>query len=168
MANVEMPDLTPEQYEAVRRRVLAEEGLDKQDEKLQVKVKAEEEFVFTNTTNTDVSIEDLGIRSPSGQFRSEVFAPYECKNLREYYTPKEIAKSKYLILAQKKDMIKKGRWTKDQLASNDDPLALMARSNPDGTFTDPREVGNSPNHFDQKLRELQEKDAREDQETRKR
>jgi hypothetical protein len=171
MANVAFPELTDEEYALVRERVLREVGIEKVvSEKTEAVAPVAEEdvYVYTNTQNADLTIDDLGIKSPSGQFSPEVFSPYETKNLREIYSRRELKASKYLLVAVKKGFLKKGEIKREELEKNTDVLTKLARNNPEGSFTDPVPVGGGDDHFDKKYRELQERDEKEDKETRKR
>lgn len=170
-----LPDLTPEQEELLRNRHRAEfeaEMVEKAKTE-PVEQKQDEEHVYTNMTNSDYEIPDLGIRSPNGKnFRPETFKPYETKNLRKLYKLKEIRDSKYLLLAIENGQLKKGTVPRHEIEKLQDPLAVTAAQNAgrDFTFVDPLsgdESGPGRRHFDVKLRELQEKDRLEDERTKK-
>lgn len=163
--------LTQEEREALKAEMRAEEAAAQQvqDEK----EKKEGVWVYTNALNGILLIPDLGIASPGGSFEAESFGPFETKDLAEIYEPEELRKSKYLrMLARESDgRLVKGRVPRERLQVKDHPLAILARNNPNGSFTDPtsaqRKGDFGENMYDQKLRELHDREHDEDMETRK-
>lgn len=128
-------------------------------------VDAVEEWGFTNVTNTDLTVSDLGFASPNGSFSAEMFRPGEYKNLRTMYSVKELRHSKALTLVQQQGMLMKGKFTKEELEKRwDTPLLRMARANADteSAFKDPT----TDNYYDGKLKELQANEQKEDDESK--
>lgn len=193
-----IPDLTPEQLELLRARFALELGVSAEDlpkvaailaqrsasdngESVPV-VSVESSYpvadyskaaVFTNATMGILVIDDLGIKSPSGRFTPETFNPYETKDLRKLYTPRELRSSKYLVLAQEpspnnnnQPLLLPGRVSKEDILARvgSDSLASLAIQNPEGSFADP-EFGKTD--FDKKLVALEKKEHDEDLKTQK-
>lgn len=180
--SVVLPDLTPEQMELLRERFRVEEGLCTvgEDEK-QISVSGvykdsvnySKSAVFTNATAGLLIIDDLGIKSPNGRFTPETFQPYETKDLRRLYNPRELRKSKYLVIAQEPNelnnncpLLLSGEYSKKEIVNRvgEDTLAALAAANPKGSFEDP-EFGKT--EYDKRLLEVEKREHQEDLETRK-
>lgn len=195
-----IPDLNPEQELALKKRYARELGVALDDKgnkvgerKANLSEIAElsdipgtdalpenDEFIYTNSTNTILTIADLGVKMQDG-FDCEVFQPFECKDLREMYRGHEIRKSRLLVRCLKQGLLVKGRVPMEELRKNLSPVAQLAAGNEgkNVTFMDPQHPPlrglNDPdlppnvpmNEFDKKLGELVEKDLKEDRESRK-
>lgn len=171
MSNIKLEQLSEEDRAALKAQFATEQKVEQQakDEK----EKTDGIWVFTNALNGILMLPDLGISSPGGAFECESFQPFETKDLAEIYEPEELRKSKYLrMLARESDgRLVRGRVSKESLAVKENPLAVLARNNPNGTFHDPTsgtsESDFGTNPYDRALKELKERDHREDMETRK-
>lgn len=167
MSSVKLADLSTEDRESLVAELKADqEAADEKDA-------ADGEFVYTNATSADLTVPDLGIATPNGSFEAMSFKPFEVRDLAIIYSPEEIRKSKYLRVCLVADppMIVKGAVPREKLEQEADPLAVMVRNNPDGTFQDPlsasKEGEYGSREYDIKLKALADKDRREDMETRK-
>lgn len=171
MSNIKLENLSQEDREALRAQFAAEAKAEQVV--LDEKEKKEGAYVFTNALNGVLMIPDLGIATPGGAFECESFAPFETKNLAEIYEPEELRKSKYLrMLTRDSDgRLLKGRVDRDSIKIKEHPLAILARNNPNGIFHDPtsatEEGQYGTNVFDQKLKDLHDRDKAEDMATRK-
>lgn len=124
-------------------------------------VKVEDEWVFTNTSGGDLMLPDLGVLSGDKKsFTPEVLPVGSTKDLREYYSPKELKACRTIKRALETGLLAKGRVV--QPVKN--ALSQLAAANPSGSFEDP---SSGQGEYDKKLAELERKDAEEDQRTRK-
>lgn len=121
----------------------------------------DEEWVFTNTSGGDLMLPDLGVLSGDKKhFTPEVLPVGSTKDLREYYTPKELKACRTIKRAIDAGLLAKGRVA--QPAQNE--ISRLAAANPNGSFEDPN-FGNG--EYDKKLADLEKKDYEEDLRTRK-
>lgn len=123
-----------------------------------------EEWIFTNVSNGEVLVQDLGYRSPSGMFSPETFKVNETKDLAKKYSRRELRQSKSLIIATD-DMKVLVRGAKQMTAPSQDPQeplkrAALANKDSEAAFQDP-----TKNVFDDKYDELLKKEQREDERT---
>jgi len=124
-------------------------------------VAPKEQWIFTNHTDTQVVIQDLGYGAPGGQFSAESFKPGETKNLAERYSLRELRRSHSLRIAVD-DMKCLTRGSKAD-APAEHPLSRLAKQNKnmEGAWQDP-----TRNIFDDKMDELKEKEKAEDERTK--
>lgn len=169
---VELPELTDEQMSLLRARFIAENAAATvpDDDTQEAKEKKKEVWIFTNPRNQDVTITDLGV----GNGRSFIpvsIGPFEVRNLRTMYTAKELRKSHYLRKAVQEGLLVEGELTKEQMYAEEDPLVVLAKANPRGTFTDPmsgdvdKKVPGT-RYYDEQLKKAIQKDREDDEETR--
>jgi len=178
---VNIPDLTDEQMAALRKRFQAEQQVVEQSAAgtAQGDPDLGGDKVYTNISSEGLIIPDLGIGTgiPGQIFTPEYFQPHETKNLGELYSAREIKRSKHLTLfITKHKKIVRGVVPLDQHIQNKDPLAALAETHADSPepFTDPARVPlNSRSgpiepqtEYDQKLKDLRDRDAKEELETR--
>jgi len=181
----DLPELSPAQELALKQKFAKEEGLilDTEGhvlltapvETAPVEAAQAQDMVWTNLTNSDLIINDLG-QKIGDEFISEVFKPFETKDLSVIYKAREVRQSKSLRRYESDSPPKIARGT----ISADDPrrrlsqLARMAKENEGKavTFTDPEHpplrgvTGEPMGEYDKKLAEVIAKDQREDQESR--
>lgn len=123
--------------------------------------KVDDEWVFTNTSGGDLMLPDLGVLSGDKKsFTPEVLPVGSSKDLREYYSSKELKACRTIKRALETGLLTRGRVS--QPVKNE--LSQLAAANPNGTFEDP---SSGKGEYDKKLAELERKDAEEDQRTRK-
>lgn len=122
----------------------------------------EERRVFTNVTDSLILIEDLGVKDPSGRISDmESLNPGETKDLGAYYKDEELLASKSLRRFISEGKIVEGKAEK-QVDPNSPAQVLQTLGKHASTFDDP-----TKNDYDKALTVLNEKEDREDRETRR-
>lgn len=176
-ATATMPDLSEEQMNLLRKRFQMEQQVAEQAQAGKVLPDIGAEHIYTNITNEGLIVPDLGIGVPGQSFTPEYFPPHESKDLGQIYTAREIKRSKHLALFITRDKkIVKGFVPREQHQHNQDPLEALARANVDSSvaFADPARVPlnnkdgdlEASTDYDRKLKELRDKDIREERESR--
>lgn len=188
MSDIKLSDLT-----AVQKQILLDELKAEQSAapviqaKAPIEVVEEGKWILTNALNGILLIPDLGIATPGGSFEAEAFKPFEVKDLSIMYDEDELRKSKYLrmLLHENDGRLLKGthadhntsdkenpRWVpRTDLDKTLNPLVIKARDSLSDEFHDPTSAHKKNEYgtgiYDQKLKELSDKDKREEMETRK-
>lgn len=181
---VELPDLSPAQEEALKKRwgltqsvapvVPQLPSLPTEDPSEGPGAKRPT-YVFTNLLNGDLMIPDLGFKLPGGGFEAFVFKPHQTIDLMTVFKRRDIENSRYLRASVTADppLLKAGNATPAELRQGQDPLSrrVLEHVGTEGAFPDTSPLalkgGPAETEYDQKLQELREKEEQEERDTRK-
>lgn len=132
---------------------------------VEIKEDPKDIWVFTNLSDGEVVIQDLGYKSPGGMFSPEVFKPREEKDLAKKYSKRELRASKSLVIAvDEMGLLKRGHKSDaDVIKGGDNALLRAATANKEmeSAFQDP-----TRNVFDEKYDEMLKKEVKEDDRTK--
>lgn len=176
---VTLPDLTPAQEDALRKKwglppgtptaspQTAETAYDQRP--------VAHTFVVTNLMNADLTLPDLGYKLPGGGFEPFTFKPYQCVDLLTLFKRRDIENSRYLRQAVAADppQLKLGQVDREVMLSEQDPLSRRVREHmgTEGAFPDTSPLalksGEGETEFDKRLAELRVKEEQEERDTRK-